>query len=218
VDASPDTINCAVISRMLRGATGQIRQHHALLSQLDCAVGDGDHGTSMLRAMDAVAQAVAGYAGTDLGELLSTVAMAVMSCDGGSTGPLFGSFFMGMSGAAAGRTELDWAGFVGAFEAGVIRLQKQSRAQLGDKTMMDAFLPALAALKSAPPAAGVCLGLQQAAEAAARGAEATKPWRAKFGRARHLGDRAIGHADPGAVSVSLILKGFSDPGPFGDTV
>jgi phosphoenolpyruvate---glycerone phosphotransferase subunit DhaL len=133
-----------------------------------------------------------------------------MSCDGGSTGPLLGSFFMGMGEGANGRGELDCAGLVSVFEAGLVKLQKQSRAQVGDKTMMDAFLPALAALKSADSVLGIKAALTKAAEAAAIGAETTRNMKAKFGRARNLGDRVLGHADPGAVSVSLIFKGFSE--------
>jgi len=94
-------------------------------------------------------------------------------------------------------------------ENGVAKMQKQSRAKVGDKTMMDAFIPALEALKNAAPGISPKAALEQAAAAAAQGAEATKNMRAKFGRARNLGDRVIGHPDPGAVSVSLIFKGFT---------
>ena len=117
---------------------------------------------------------------------------------------------MGMSDGAAGRAELDCQGVVSVFEVGIAKLQRQSRAQVGDKTMMDAFLPALAALKAAPPDSSIKTALAQAAQAATQGAEATKPLRAKFGRARNLGDRVIGHPDPGAVSISLIFQGFSE--------
>jgi dihydroxyacetone kinase-like protein len=194
---------------MLRAATAQIRAHHEMLSKLDSAVGDGDHGATILRAMEAATKAASESASADLKSLLSSVAWAVMSCDGGSTGPLLGSFFLGMGETAAGKTELDGPGLAAAFEGGLAKMQRQSRAQVGDKTMMDAFFPALAALKSADPAKGIQGALDQAAEAAARGAEATKTMRARFGRARNLGDRVIGHLDPGAVSISLILKGFS---------
>jgi phosphoenolpyruvate---glycerone phosphotransferase subunit DhaL len=157
-----------------------------------------------------VARAIADNNGTDLQELLAKAAWEVMGCDGGSTGPLLGSFFLGMSEAVAGRSELDLAAVVAMFEGGISKLARQSRARVGDKTMMDAFLPALEALKAAPAASGLRAALEQAAEAAARGAEETKKFRAKFGRARNLGDRAIGHPDPGAVSVSLLFKGFSE--------
>ncbi len=204
-----ETIGYAEICGMLNAAADQIQRKHEMLSQLDSAVGDGDHGTTMLRAMDAVRRTVAENPASDLKTLFSALAWALMSCDGGSTGPLLGSFFMGMSDGAAGRAELDAAAMISMFEAGVAKLQTQSRAKAGDKTMMDAFLPALAALKSADGTRGVKAALADAAEAAAQGAEATRSMKARFGRARNLGDRVLGHVDPGAVSVSLIFRGFS---------
>lgn len=198
------------LRRMIEAALAQIRLEHERLSRLDAAVGDGDHGTTMLRAMEAAANAAGENAGADLKQLLSAVGWAVMSCDGGSVGPLLGSLFLGMSEAVAGRSELDGAAVAATFQSGVVKLQKQTRAQPGDKTLMDALLPAVAALQSADPAQGIEAALQQAAEAAARGAAATTDLRAKFGRARHLGDRALGHPDPGAVSVALIFKGFHE--------
>ena len=205
-----ETIGYQQVCGMLNAAAEQIRRNHELLSKLDSAVGDGDHGTTILRTMEAVSKTISESPAPELKSLFSAIAWAVMSCDGGSTGPLLGSFFMGMSDGAAGRGELDCAGLVAVLEAGVARLQKQSRAQVGDKTMMDAFLPALVALKSADGTRGIKAALQQAAEAAVQGAEATRNMKAKFGRARNLGDRVLGHVDPGAVSVSLIFKGFSE--------
>ena len=191
-----DPLGYSQLCGMLNGAVAQIRSQHERLSQLDSAVGDGDHGTSILRAMEAVGQTLAAPPAADLKALFAAIGWAVMGCDGGSTGPLLGSFFMGMGDAAAGKTELDFPAFLAAFESGVAKLQKQSRAQIGDKTMMDAFLPALAALKAADPAQGFRAALTQAAQAAALGAEATKNMRARFGRARNLGDRVLGHMDP----------------------
>jgi phosphoenolpyruvate---glycerone phosphotransferase subunit DhaL len=205
-----DTIGYSHFGRMLNAATEQIRHNHEMLSRLDGAVGDGDHGTTILRAMEAVAKTVAEQKGDELKPLFSAIAWAVMSCDGGSTGPLLGSFFMGLADGAAGKSTFDAPALAALFAAGIGKLHKQSKAQIGDKTMMDAFLPALAALQAAEPSAGPKAALRQAAEAAAQGAEATKNMRAKFGRARNLGDRVIGHPDPGAVSVSLLFKGFSE--------
>jgi dihydroxyacetone kinase-like protein len=205
-----ETISHPQFCQMLQSAVGQIRTHHEMLSQLDAAVGDGDHGTTILRTMEAVARTITESNGTDLKELLSRIAWAVMDCDGGSTGPLLGSLFMGMSDGVTKDTELDCAAVVGMFEAGIRNLARQSRAVVGDKTMMDAFLPALDAMLAAAPSGDIRTVLQQAAAAAAAGAEATKDFRARFGRARNLGDRVIGHADPGAVSASLILKGCSE--------
>lgn len=195
---------------MLLAAVDQIKANHQMLSQLDAATGDGDHGTTILRTMEAVAKSIADNSGCDMKTLLSKVGWDVMSCDGGSTGPLLGTFFNGMSAAVAGKSELDLAGVIAMFDGGVTKLQKQSRAQVGDKTMMDAFLPAVAAMKSADPSAGIRGVLKVAAEAAAQGSEETKKFRAKFGRARNLGDRVIGHQDPGSVSIALIFKGFSE--------
>jgi len=206
----PATLAYPQVCQMLQAAVGQIRANHQRLSQLDAAVGDGDHGTSILRSMEAVAKAIDETPGTDLKALLAKIAWDVMDSDGGSTGPLLGSFFSGMSDALSGQTELDCVAMVAMFEGGILKVAQQSRAQVGDKTMMDAFLPALDALRAAAPADGIRSALQQAAQAAALGAESTKPLRAKFGRGRNLGERVIGHVDPGAVSVSLIFKGFSE--------
>ena len=205
----PETISYPQVCQMLGSAVDQIHANHEMLSRLDAAVGDGDHGTTILRTMEAVANAIADNPGTDLKELLAKIAWDVMNCDGGSTGPLLGSFFMGMSDAVAGKTDLDCPAVVAMFEGGILKLAKQSRAKVGDKTMMDAFLPALDALQAAAPSGSIRNALQQAAAAAVTGAEATKPLQAKFGRARNLGERVIGHADPGAVSVSLLFTGFS---------
>ena len=195
---------------MLLTAVDKIRENHQMLSALDSATGDGDHGTTILRTMEAVATAVNQNTGTDLKALFSKVAWDVMGCDGGSTGPLLGSFFQGMSdGVTDEAGQLDSAAVVAMFEAGINKLARQSKAKVGDKTMMDAFLPALDAMKAAQ-GEGIRTLLEKAAEAATAGAEATKAFRAKFGRARNLGDRVIGHADPGSVSISLIFKGFAE--------
>ncbi len=205
-----DTVTYQQICRMLLRATDQIRTHHEMLSRLDGAVGDGDHGITILRSMEAVARTVAENPEADLPGLFSKIGWAVMSCDGGSTGPLLGTFFAGLGEAGQGGRDTDLPGLVAKFEAGIRKLEKQSRAKVGDKTMMDAFLPALEALKSAPPELPVAGLLERAAAAAAAGAEATAGMRARFGRARNLGDRVLGHRDPGAVSVSLLFRGFSE--------
>ncbi len=204
------SISYPQVCEMLRGAVEQIRQNHEMLSRLDAAVGDGDHGTTILRSMEAVAQTIADDSGDDLGGLLGKIGWNVMDCDGGSTGPLLGSFFVGMGEAVTGQSELDCPAVVAMFQGGIVKLARQSRAVVGDKTMMDAFLPALDALQAAASSGDIRATLRQAAAAAAEGAETTKLYRAKFGRARNLGERGIGHVDPGAVSVSLIFKGCSE--------
>ena len=205
-----ETISYPQVCRMLQAAVEQIRANHELLSRLDAAVGDGDHGTTILRSMEAVAKAIDESPAPDLKPLLAKIGWDVMDCDGGSTGPLLGSWFMGMSDAVGEQAQLDCAALVAMLAGGTHKLAKQSRAAVGDKTMMDAFLPALDALQAAVPGGNIRVALEQAAAAAAAGAESTKQMRAKFGRSRNLGERVIGHVDPGAVSVSLIFKGFSE--------
>lgn len=195
---------------MLNGAAEQIRRNHETLSRLDAAVGDGDHGTTILRAMEAVSKAAAASTDDPFDAFFSRIAWAVLSCDGGSTGPLLGAFFMGVGDAGASKSEFTPEEWVAALASGVRRLHKQSRANVGDKTMMDALLPALDVLQTADLSRGLQVVLAEAAQAAARGAEATRGMKARFGRARNLGERVIGHPDPGAVSASLILKGISE--------
>ena len=204
----PVTIGYSKICQMLLAAVSRIRACHEMLSRLDSVVGDGDHGISMLRAMEAVEKTVDENTGTDIKALFAMVAWAIMSVDAGSTGPLLGTFFKGLSEGATGLNEFDSVGLAALVETGTTKLQMLSRAQIGDKTMMDAFLPALAALKSADPTQGIKTALHQAADAAAQGAEATKTMRAKFGRARNLGERSLGAVDPGAMSVALLFEGF----------
>ena len=193
---------------MVLGAVAMVRENHEILSKLDSAIGDGDHGTTMLRAVKAAEDAINGNPDEKLKDLLYKIGWAIMSADGGSTGPLLGSFFMGMSEAVDGESEIDSSAVADMIIAGVNKMHKQSRAQVGDKTMMDAMLPAVDALKAADKGASVQEMLRQAAKAASDGADATKDMKAKFGRARNLGDRVIGHKDPGAISISLIFQGF----------
>jgi dihydroxyacetone kinase-like protein len=211
------TLTAGDFVRMIRRAGEKVRAEVALLSRLDSVCGDGDHGITMTRAM-AGAEKAAGEAAGDLPALVEAVAWAVMGTDGGATGPLFGSFFLGMSEGLKGAPALDAAGVAAAFEAGLASIRRQTPAQPGDKTMLDALIPGVEALRRAS-AEGGDLGsaLARAADAAEAGAKASAPMRARQGRARNLGDRSIGSPDAGATSVGLIFRGFaealSEPGP-----
>jgi dihydroxyacetone kinase-like protein len=143
--------------------------------------------------------------GDDIGASLKAVGMALVSSVGGAAGPLYGTLFLQMGQATAGRSELDLAGFTEALDAGVQGVIKRGKAEPGDKTMLDALGPALDALRSA---GGDDVGgaLEQAAEAAREGMEATVPMVARKGRASYLGERSAGHQDPGATSSHLLLK------------
>ena len=203
------TLDRAGLIRCFRGAAEQVRANHALLSQLDSVGGDGDHGTTMLRAMTCLEQTMSVSTVPQASGLLSEIGWAVMGIDGGATGPLFGSFFQGMSDPAADKDVLDAATLAAMLEAGLASVQRQSKAKLGDKTMLDALIPAVQAARRAADAGADLAGLfGAAATAAQQGVEATQQLQAKFGRARNIGAKSIGTADPGATSVSLVFRGF----------
>jgi len=202
-------VDAARLVRMFRAAAGQIRANVDALSKYDSVGGDGDHGTTMVRAMGNMEKAIESSKAADLKTLLNNIAWAVMGTDGGATGPLFGSFFSGMAPATAGKKTLDAKTLAAVLEGGLAGIQKCSKAQQGDKTMLDALIPAVQGLRaSADSGADTLASLRQAAEAAAQGAEATKKMVARFGRAKNIGEKSLGSPDPGAVSVALIFKGF----------
>ncbi len=204
-----DAIGCTEMSAMLRGAAAQIRDNHELLGKLDSVGGDGDHGITMVRAMSHLEKAVDAASGKDLKSLLHDVGWGILGVDGGATGPLLGMFFMGMSEAAEDIETLDALGLTDAFEAGLAGVRAQTKAQPGDKTMVDALVPAVMAAGCAAEDGGDLLSvLRDAANAAAAGAAATKDMQARFGRARNIKELSIGTPDAGATSVSLIFAGF----------
>lgn len=197
-----DAITKDEFARMIAGSAAEIRAHHAMLSELDCAAGDGDHGATMLRAVERLEKAFAPEGPDDLKACLKEAGWAVLGVDGGASSSLLGVFFGGMADTPAN----DLAGMC---EAGVAALRKQTKAQPGDKTMMDALVPAVQALRETTNA-GRSLAdcLHDAAAAAHAGAEATRNFTARYGRAKFLGEKTLGHADPGATSISLLFEGF----------
>ncbi|MBL7220483.1 MAG: dihydroxyacetone kinase subunit L [Phycisphaerae bacterium] len=206
-----DTISADNVTAMLQTAVALIRDNEPLLSRLDSVTGDGDHGAAMVSAVAAAEKALGEWDKSSLKSLLHGVGWGMMCIDGGSTGPLWGSLFMGMSKGAGEAESLDCAALAEVFEAGLAKVQSQSKAQVGDKTMMDALIPAVGAIRSAADAsASISDAMASAASAAAQGAQATAGMQARFGRARNLGERTIGHVDPGATSMSLLFKAFSE--------
>ena len=200
------TIDLDLLIKMLLSAAALIREQEPLLSKLDSFGGDGDHGTTMVRAMNNLEKAIDSSMCPDAKTLLSEIAWAVMGTDGGATGPLFGSFFMGMSDGLDG-SELDAPALARSFESGLASIQQQSKAKVGDKTMLDALIPAVQAAKQAA-GGDVAAVLKAAAEAAEAGAAATTNMQARFGRAKNIGAGSIGNPDAGATSVSFLFKGF----------
>ena len=181
------------------------------LVRLDTAIGDGDHGTNMDRGMRAAVEKLEATDGDDIGALLKGVGMALVSKVGGAAGPLYGTLFLQMGTATAGRTELDLAGWADALDAGVKGVQMRGKAELEDKTMIDALVPAVAALRSAE-AAGATIpeALAQSADAAEEGMKATIPLEARRGRASYLGPRSVGHQDPGSTSSHMLLRAAAE--------
>ena len=196
-------------ARMIAGAAASIRAQHSLLSELDSAAGDGDHGSTMLRAVDRLEKAFAPGGPEDLKTCLHDAGWSVMGVDGGASSALLGTFFGGMADAPACPAPGGAGDLAAIFEAGLAAVRKQTKAQPGDKTMMDALVPAVAALRAAADTGkSVIEALHDAAHAAQAGAEATRPLTARYGRAKFLGEKTRGHLDPGAASTGLMFEGF----------
>jgi phosphoenolpyruvate---glycerone phosphotransferase subunit DhaL len=185
----------------------EMREHRKELVALDTAIGDGDHGTNMDRGMQKALEKMRASEQADPATVLKTVAMALVSSVGGAAGPLYGTLFLQMGTAMPGQSEVDLAGFAGAWRKGLEGVQSRGKAVPGDKTMVDALLPAVEALEKASDLDG---GLRAAAQAAEHGMEATTPLMARKGRASYLGERSQGHQDPGATSTYYLFKSAAE--------
>jgi dihydroxyacetone kinase-like protein len=192
----------------IRRFAAVIAEHRAELVALDTAIGDGDHGTNMDRGMKKALEKLDSQEGADIGALLKAVAMALISSVGGAAGPLYGTLFLQMGTSAAGKEELDLAGWTAALDAGIKGVQSRGKAEPGDKTMIDALLPALEALQSSDGDAAAALA--KAADAAEEGMKSTIPMEARKGRASYLGPRSVGHQDPGATSSYLLMRSAAE--------
>jgi dihydroxyacetone kinase-like protein len=183
-----------------------------LLTQLDAAIGDGDHGANMDRGFQAVVSKLpAAAVAPDIGTILKAAGMTLVSTVGGAAGPLYGTFFLQLATATAGKTELTLSDWVTALQAGVGGVIMRGKASVGEKTMVDALLPALDALKvAAADGAGLPIALRQSAAAAEQGMRGTIPLVARKGRASYLGERSVGHQDPGATSSHLLLQAAAE--------
>ena len=200
------------VVRWIRAFAAEVSANKEQLTQLDAAVGDGDHGINMDRGMSAVlAKLDAATEEQDIGALLKTVGMTLVSTVGGAGGPLYGTLFLQMGTAVSGKDELgpdDWAA---ALEAGIAGVQARGKAEPGDKTMIDALIPGRDALKSAlAEGASFEDALRQSADAAGQGMRDTIPLVARKGRASYLGERSAGHQDPGATSSHLLLEAAAE--------
>jgi dihydroxyacetone kinase-like protein len=187
----------------IRRFAASVAEHRDELTKLDQAIGDGDHGTNMDRGMRKAVERLDTLEGGDVGAALKAVGMALVSSVGGAGGPLYGTFFMQAGTALAGREDIDTAGWAAAVRAGYEGVKSRGKAELGDKTMLDALAPAADALDEGGDLAEAT---RRAADAARAGMEATVPLVARKGRASYLGERSAGHQDPGATSSWLMME------------
>lgn len=203
------TYNSDVIIKMWQGATAQLKANHEYFSQLDSILGDGDHGTSMLRIAQVVDDTIAANAGKNTKDMLAEISEAVLMADAGSSSPLLGSFFQGMSDTVNG-DELTAAEVVAVFAAGLDEMQAVGKAKPGDKTSLDTWLPGMAKMTEVAADGDLKAAAVAAVAAAEAGAEATKGMVARCGRARNYGEKSVGYVDAGAVSASYMFKGFAE--------
>jgi phosphoenolpyruvate---glycerone phosphotransferase subunit DhaL len=194
----------------LRRFHQQVIKNQAELTELDSAIGDADHGINMARGMAAVIDKLYGEQPARVNDLFKTVAMTLVMSVGGASGPLYGTFFLRFGGAVGSVAELDTAALATGLHAGRAGIVERGKAELGDKTMIDALSPALDAMETVIKNGGdLAAAVTAARDAAAAGRDATLPMVARKGRASYLGERSAGHVDPGAASMSLLFDALA---------
>jgi dihydroxyacetone kinase-like protein len=201
-----ETVTVAGLDGWIRAFAELVAEHKDSLTDLDAAIGDGDHGANMDRGMQAVLAALDEAKPATGSALLGKVGMTVVSTVGGASGPLFGTLFLRMGSALGDSTELSLAQLAAALRAGLDGVAARGKAEAGDKTMLDALAPAVGAVEAAAAAGtGKAEALRLALAAAEEGRDATAPMQARKGRASYLGERSVGHQDPGATTVALLM-------------
>jgi dihydroxyacetone kinase-like protein len=191
----------------VRDFASVISENAQYLTDLDAAIGDGDHGVNMARGVTAVIAALDESAPADMAALCKQVGMTLVKSVGGASGPLYGTFFLRMASALGPLDTVDAQSFANALRAGVAGVVQRGRAEAGDKTMVDALAPALDALDAAlASGSGIAAALHDATAAAEKGRDATQSMVARKGRASYLGQRSVGHLDPGATSAVMLIN------------
>jgi len=199
-------ITAGEVAGWLRGFAAAVAEEKDELTALDAAIGDADHGINMDRGMRAVVTKLDADQPDEIAALMKSVGMTLISKVGGAAGPLYGTLFLQFGSAADGATVTP-EGWAACLDAGVAGVRSRGKAEPGDKTMLDALLPACDALRAAlADGAGFGAALEQAADAADEGVRATIPLVARKGRASYLGERSAGHQDPGATSSALLVR------------
>lgn len=203
-----DKLTIADFKAMMNKALENIKAREEEFSKLDAVIGDGDHGTAIVTALSCIVRSA--QQGTEFKSMLMDMGMNVMLEVSGSTSTLLGALFLGMSDCAEG-TELDAESVKKMFAGGLANVKQQTSAQVGDKTMMDALIPAVEAIQNCP-SNDIKEVLQAGAKAALAGAESTIQLKANFGRARNYGERSVGYMDSGAASWSCMFASFAEIG------
>ena len=199
------------VLRWLNALQKVFAENRQQLTDLDSAIGDGDFGISLDRGFTAVQADLSANPPADFRAVFQNVATVLIKTMGGSAGPLLGTFFLRAGATSADKSELAPADVVALFQAGVEGIQQRGKAALGDKTMLDALLPAVDAMRGALEAgSGLPEILERGAAAAEAGMRATISMSARKGRASYLGERSVGHPDPGATASHLMLKAAAD--------
>jgi dihydroxyacetone kinase-like protein len=203
------TMSSADVIRIIETMADTIEREKDHLSDLDGAIGDGDHGVNMAKCFREVKKKLPENSGKDIGTILKNVGMVILNSVGGAMGALYGTFFLKASKEVVGKAEVTLEDLVKMFEAGEKGIQEMGKAQLGDKTLLDTIDPAVKALKEAEAQKrSLVEALADFAEAAKKGAESTKEMISRIGRSSRLGERTIGHQDAGATSCYFILRAF----------
>jgi dihydroxyacetone kinase-like protein len=206
-----DHATTAVLEAWVRRFAALVSENRDHLTELDAAIGDADHGSNLDRGMKAAVAALDELGPTSAGPLFSKVGMTLVSTVGGASGPLFGTLFLRMGTSFGDLDEASPEQLAAALRAGLEGVEARGKAQPGDKTMYDALAPAVDALdKAVGEGAGLGEGVTRARDAAIEGRDATIPMLARKGRASYLGERSVGHQDPGATSVALLLQAAVD--------
>ncbi|MCT4619138.1 MAG: dihydroxyacetone kinase subunit DhaL [Marinisporobacter sp.] len=204
-------ITGALLVKILKNIAIKIHENKQLLTELDAAIGDGDHGINMNKGFTAVSKKLDEIKSHDCGEILKTTAMTLISTVGGASGPLYGTAFLKASIVAKGKNELDKGTIIKMFDEAIKGIVMRGKAQIGEKTMLDALIPAYEALKeSLEQGEELSTAFHKATDAAYEGVQKTKDIIATKGRASYLGERSIGHEDPGATSSYLMTKTIAD--------
>ncbi|MBD2307913.1 dihydroxyacetone kinase ADP-binding subunit DhaL [Chroococcidiopsis sp. FACHB-1243] len=200
-------MNKSQVIQWLQNFATEIEQNKKYLTELDAAIGDADHGINMDRGFKKVASQLPSVTDKDISTILKTVSMTLISTVGGASGPLYGTFFLKASTAVTGKEELATEDLLKLLQVGLEGVVQRGKAQLGDKTMIDVLSPVVDNFqKSVDNNQTTLVAMQQVVIVAEQAMKDTIPMLAKKGRASYLGDRSIGHQDPGATSTYLMLK------------